>query len=59
MASLIIFSRSVLMVLGMPVWEVVTEKYVPISTPDIVVRHLVCLNPYKAAGRDGFHPKVL
>ncbi len=28
-------------------------------TFNIVARHLVSLNPYKAAGPDGLHPKVL
>ncbi len=28
-------------------------------TSDIVARHLVSLNPYKVAGPDGLHPKVL
>ncbi len=30
-----------------------------VFTPDIVARHLVALDPYKAAGPVGLHPKVL
>ncbi len=33
--------------------------HLTVFAPDIVVSRLVCLGPYKGAGSDGLHPKVL